>query len=81
MACSISFRSALSLESFFSNWAEVEQKPLQDSDNETGTLQEVSSSASEETQQSESENFDSKDENNVIKPLCRKCKGRFVILE
>ena len=71
---------AISEKGSTTNSAEVEQKPLQDSGNETGTLQEVSSSAPEETHQSESENSVSKDEN-VIKPLCRKCKDRSILLE
>ena len=40
---------AISEKGSTTNSAEVEQKPLQDSGNEIGTLQEVSSSASEET--------------------------------
>ena len=72
---------AISERGSTTNSVEVEQMPPQDSVNEIGTLQEVSSSASEETHQSESENFVSKDENNVIKPVCRKCKDRFIILE
>ena len=71
---------AISERGSTNNSAEVEQKPLQDCDNETETLQEVSSSAPEEKQQSESENTVAKDEK-VIKPLCRKCKDRFILLE
>ena len=53
----------------------VEQKPPQDSVNEIGNLQKINSSAPEETEQSESENFVSKDESVVIRPACRKCNG------
>ena len=68
---------AISEKGSTTNSVEVEQKPPQDSVNDIGNLQEVNSSASEETEQSESENFVSKDENVVIRPACRKC-NRFI---
>ena len=68
---------AISERGSTTNSVEVEQKPPQDSINDIGTLQEVSSSASEETHQSESGKFVPKDENNVIRPACRKCE-RFI---
>ena len=63
------------------NFEEVKLNEPQDSTNDIGTSQDSCNSALVETDQSESKIFVPKDENNVMKPACRKCKRRFVILD
>ena len=64
------------------NFEEVKLNEPQDSTNDIGTSQDSCNSTLVETDQSESEIFVPKDENNDdIKPACRKCKRRFVILD
>ena len=71
---------AISIRGSTTNSAEVEHAP-QDSTDDIGTSQDVSYSVPEETHQSESQNPETKEENNVTKPLCRNCKGRFVTMQ